>query len=111
MTGKRQRTENGKVKRKTKENLNNRMALIGITLVVLSLAVTVHTKGIDLKQKDLDYQIKEENLAAQVEAEENRSEQLEEYRVYVQTKQYIEKVAKEKLGLVNKDEVLLKPAK
>ena len=111
MMEKRQRTENGRVKRKKKENLNNRMALVGITLVVLSLAIIVHTKGIDLKQKNLDYQIKKENLTAQVEAEENRSEQLEEYRVYVQTKQYIEKVAKEKLGLVNKDEVLLKPAK
>lgn len=87
------------------------MALVGITLVVVSLAITVHTKGIGLKQRDLDYQIKEENLMAQVESEEKRSEQLEEYRVYVQTKQYIEKVAKEKLGLVNKDEVLLKPAK
>ena len=30
--------------------------------------------------------------------------------MYVQTKQYVEKVAKEKLGLVNRDEVLLKPA-
>ena len=87
------------------------MALIGITLVVLSLAVIVHTKGIDLKQKDLDYQMREENLLAEVAEEDKRSEQLEEYRIYVQTKQYIEKVAKEKLGLVNKDEVLLKPAK
>ena len=31
-----------------------------------------------------------------------------EYRVYVQTKQYVEKVAKEKLGLVKKDEILFK---
>lgn len=86
------------------------MALIGITMVVLSLAVIVQTRGVDLKKKDLEYQIKEEQLEAQVAAEEERAAQLEEYRVYVQTKQYIEKIAKEKLGLVNKDEVLLKPA-
>lgn len=86
------------------------MALLGVTLVVLSLAVVVHLKAIDLKQKDLNYQIREENLMAQVDAEEKRAAELEEYRVYVQTKQYIEKVAKEKLGLVNRDEVLLKPA-
>ena len=36
--------------------------------------------------------------------------ELEEYRVYVQTKQYIEEIAKQKLGLVNPDEILLKPA-
>ena len=101
--------ESGRMRKKKKENLTNHMALIGITLVVLSLAIAVHLKGIDLKQKDLNYQIKEENLAVQVAAEEKRAEELEEYRVYVQTKQYIEKVAKEKLGLVNKDEILLKP--
>ena len=102
--------ENGKMRRRKKENLNNRMALVGITLVVLSLAIAVHLKGIDLKQKDLNYRIREENLMAQVNDEEKRAAQLEQYRVYVQTKKYIEKVAKEKLGLVNKDEILLKPS-
>lgn len=102
--------ETGRVRRRKKENLNNRMALIGVTLVVLSLAVAVQLQGMDLKKKDLSYQIREENLTAQVAEEEERAANLEEYRVYVQTKQYIEKIAKEKLGLVNKDEVLLKPA-
>lgn len=101
---------NRRVKKRKKENLNNRMTLIGITMVVLSLAIAVHLKGIDLKAKDATYQIREENLMAQKEAELARAEELEQYRVYVQTKQYIEKVAKEKLGLVNKDEVLLKPS-
>lgn len=102
--------ENTRARRKKKENLTNHMALIGITLVVLSLAIAVHLKGIDLRQKDAAYQVKEENLAAQVATEKERAQELEEYRVYVQTKEHIEKVAKEKLGLVNKDEVLLKPA-
>ena len=90
----------GNVRKKKKDNLNNRMALVGVTMVVLSLAVAVHIKGIDLKEKDRSYSIREENLEAQVAKEEERAKQLEEYRVYVQTKQYIEKVAKEKLGLV-----------
>ena len=34
---------------------------------------------------------------------------LEEREIYVQSKQYIEEVAKEKLGLVKKDEILFKP--
>lgn len=100
----------GAQRKRKKENLNNRMALIGITLVVMSLAVIVQTRGVDLKKKDLDYQIKEEQLSKQVQEEETRAKELEEYRIYVQTKQYIEKMAKEKLGLVNKDEILLKPA-
>ncbi len=43
--------------------------------------------------------------------EEERTKKLEEYKVYVKTKQFAEEVAKEKLGLVNPDEILLKPNK
>ena len=85
------------------------MAMLGITAIVISLAVVVNLKGASLRDKDLDYQQKEENLLAQKQKEEDRAEDLEEYRVYVQTKQYIEKVAKEKLGLVKPGEILIKP--
>ena len=98
-----------KAGRKRKDRAGNRMTLVGITLVVLSMAVVVHLRGGSLSEKDLEYQIKEENLARQVEREKAQAAQLEEQRIYVQTKQYIEKTAKEKLGLVNPDEVLLKP--
>lgn len=97
-------------KRKKKDKLGNRMALLGITFVVISMAVVVNLRGASLKDKELQYQIKEENLIRRVQEEESRAEQLEEQRIYVQTKQYIEKIAKEKLGLVNPDEILLKPA-
>lgn len=95
--------------RKRRERLGNRMAMVAITFVVISLAVAVNLRGATLKEKDLAYQIREENLAKQVEQEKKRAQQLEEQRIYVQTKEYIEKVAKEKLGLVNPDEILLKP--
>ena len=89
-----------------RDRWGNRMALIGITVVVLSLAVVVNLKG----ARDQEYQIKEENLMAQKTEEEQRTKELEERKIYVQTKQYIEEVAKEKLGLVMPDEILLKPS-
>lgn len=95
--------------RKRRERLGNRMALVGITFVVISLAVVVNFRGAELREKDLAYQIREENLNKQLEEEKERAKKLEEERIYVQTKEYIEKVAKEKLGLVNPDEILLKP--
>ena len=98
-----------RTKRKKKERLGNRLALVGITVVVLSMAVVVNMRSASLKQRDLEYQMKEESLRNQLAQEEQRAAKLEEERVYVQTKQYIEKVAKEKLGLVNPDEILLKP--
>lgn len=94
---------------KKRDKWGNRMALIGITVVVLSLAVVIGLKSKSLKEKDLAYQIREENLLDQKAKEEERKEELEERKIYVQTKQYIEEVAKEKLGLVKQDEILLKP--
>ena len=99
---------NRRNKRKSKNSLSNRMALIGITVVVASLAVVVHIGGASLRERDLEYQAREQALEKSLAKEEARAAELEEYRVYVQTKQYIEKVAKEKLGLVNKDEILFK---
>ena len=98
-----------KSKRKRREHLGNRLALLGVTLVVGSMAFVVNMRSSSLKEKDLEYQAREESLRKQVDEEKQRAARLEEQRVYVQTKQYIEKVAKEKLGLVNPDEILLKP--
>ena len=100
---------NHKTKRKTKSSGGNRMAMIGITAVVASLAVVINISMSSLKEKDLEYQAREQNLEKVLADEEARAAQLEEYRIYVQTKQYVEKVAKEKLGLVKEDEILLKP--
>ena len=55
------------------------------------------------------YQERERVLIEQVAAEEERAAELEQERLYIQTNGYIEKTAKEKLGLVNPDEILLKP--
>lgn len=96
-----------KSKRKRREHLGNRLALLGVTFVVGSMAFVVNMRSSSLKEKDLEYQAREESLRKQVDEEKQRAARLEEQRVYVQTKQYIEKVAKEKLGLVNPDEILL----
>ena len=99
---------NRRNKRRSRNSLGNRMALIGITVVVGSLAVVVHIGGTSLRERDLEYQAREQALEKTLAKEEARAAELEEYRVYVQTKQYIEKVAKEKLGLVKRMRSFLK---
>lgn len=99
-----------RARRRKSDRWGNRLAIIGITIVVFSLGVVVNFKSASMRKKDLEYQIKEEALQQQVDREKNRANELEEYRIYVQTKQYIEEVAKQKLGLVKPDEILLKPA-
>ncbi len=96
-------------KKKRRGGWSNRLPIIGITAVILSLAVVVNVGASSLREKDFEYEMREPELEKEVAEEEARADQLEEYRIYVQTKQYIEKVAKEKLGLVMKDEILFKP--
>lgn len=99
----------GTSKRVKRYKWANRMAIFGITVVVAFLAVAISAKGVGLRQKDLEYQLKEEELQQRVAEESRRTEELQERKIYVKTKQYAEEVAKEKLGLVNPDEILLKP--
>lgn len=86
------------------------MAIIGITVVVMTLGLVINLRCATISKKDAEYRMKEEQLMAQKQEEEERAASLEERRIYVQTKQYIEEVAKEKLGLVNPGEILLKPS-
>lgn len=97
-------------RRKRMERNSNKMAIIAVTAVVLIFALVLGVRINSLKAKEQQYIEKEQAILARVAEEEERAKTLEEYRVYVQTKQYVEKVAKEKLGLVNPDEILLKPS-
>lgn len=83
--------------------------MLTVSVVVACMALVVNIKVSSLQQKRERYADKEQLLIRQVEKEKRRAEDLQEYRIYVQTKEYIEKTAKEKLGLVNPDEILLKP--
>ncbi len=81
--------------------------MICTVLLVLSGALAMQTMR--LRNRQETYQERIEALEGQIDKEEARGAQLEEERVYVQTKQYIEEAAREKLGLVNEDELLIKP--
>lgn len=91
------------------EQTGNKMIIYIVTAVVAVFALVLWVRTRALEAKEQQYIEKEQAILAQVAQEEERAKTLEEYRVYVQTKQYVEKMAKEKLGLVDPDEILLKP--
>lgn len=88
--------------------MNSRLPLLGITLVVGVMAFALGIRSQNLREKEETYILREDTLTKQIEQESRRTEELNERKVYVKTKQYIEEVAKDKLGLVNPDEILLK---
>jgi len=80
-----------------------------IAFVVLILCGIVSFKRIDLEAKSAENVLSIERLDAQIKEQEERSADINNLKVYVQTKKYIEEVAREKLGLVYEDEIIFKP--
>ncbi len=79
-----------------------------IAFVVLILFGIVAFRKIDLEKRSVQAKQKIEELDAQIAEEKERTEEIKNLEAYVHTKRYIEDVAREKLGLVYKDEIILK---
>lgn len=86
----------------------NRFSMFLVTLVVLMIMVVVAVRSVELQQKIAGYDTQIASLGAQIEAEQTRAEQIEEFGKYTQTKAYVEEVAKDKLGLVYEGEILFR---
>lgn len=84
----------------------NRISLWAVVAIVVIIGVAASIRGIQLKAKDNYYARQEELLQAMIEEESQRQEELQEQSNYVQTKQYIEEIARTKLNLVYSDEYL-----
>ncbi len=87
---------------------NNRAGMLSIVFVVCTMAVVMLVKCHDLQAKTTAYSQRIEVLESEKETQLARQEELEEYAKYVQTKKYVEEVAKDKLGLVYEDEIIFK---
>lgn len=96
------------VKRKVafRKKKQNRLAMFLVMTVVLMLLLVVGTKSVELKAKQRTYEMREAALLEQIAEEERRAEEIEEFRKYTKTKKYAEEVAKDKLGLVYRDEII-----
>ena len=85
--------------------------MIGITAVVAMLLCVLFIQGMKLQAKAEVYAAKEASLEAEIEAEKERTQEIEDQKKYMQTKKYVEEVAREKLGLVYPNETIYKSDK
>ena len=91
-----------------RKRVQNRFSMFLATLVVVLILVLVGVKSIELRDKIDQKRTEAAQLEAQIEAEMQRTLEIEALGKEVQTKGYIEDVAREKLGLVYEDEILFK---
>lgn len=80
-----------------------------IVFVVIVFCICVGAKSVSLKKESRELSKKQEVLEGQIKEEEQRTKDLEALEKYMQTKKYMEDVAKNKLGLVYPDEILIEP--
>lgn len=81
-----------------------------IACIVFVFCACVGMKTMDLKRQSAELAERKAALEKQKESEEQRTKELEELEKYMQTKKFVEEVAKEKLGLVYPDEILIQPS-
>lgn len=80
--------------------------MLAIALVVLILLGSLMMKSSDLKGRLAIYDAKAATLEQAIKDEKERTETIDELRKYMQTDEYAEEVAREKLGLVKENEIV-----
>lgn len=103
--------ERKKGRKRTDGLRKNRHSVCMITMVLVVLGVFVLGCGLSLKEKNDAYLAKEAELQQLIEEEIARSEEIDSLKEYVNTDEYVEMVAKEKLGLAYENEILFKAQK
>lgn len=91
-----------------KKRLRKHIGSLAIAGVVAMMLAFVFAASVNVRIQNANKQERISQLKAQIEAENQRKEELEEYSKYVQTKKYAEEVAKDRLGLVYEDEIIFK---
>lgn len=86
--------------------LQHKLSILLISGVVLILGITLSVASVSSRAKNRDLKLQEAELEEQLEAEKAKSEEIDELEEYVGTDEYVEDVAKDKLGLVYPNEIL-----
>lgn len=91
-------------------SLRGRLILLGLMVLMVAFIVTAL---IYLRKKDEEELAKKQAEKARLERliqeEKERTAEIADYRAYIETKSYIEEIAREVLGLVYKDEIIFRP--
>ena len=95
-----------KKKRKKRIRIGSRLTVGGISAVLIILAVVMMIQTRNQSQIYDTYKDRDQELQKMSEEESERTKEIEELKEKINTDEYIEEIAIEKLGLVPKDEII-----
>lgn len=84
------------------------MGKLCVSGIVFMFLIVMSIQIVKLYKEDQTYIAKEKELNEQLEDATEEQQQLADYEQYTQSQQYIEEVAKSKLGLVYNNEIVFK---
>lgn len=90
-----------------KKKRKNGLKIIAVAVLVLFAVITYSSVELQAEKRALEK--REAELQEQLQTEQERSEELEDKKAYMQTIRYIEEIARKVLGLVYPDETILRP--
>lgn len=99
--------QTSKEKKRRRRSRSREVTIISIVVIALIAALAVHTRT--LQQTEDQLAARAAALEKQLEAESQRAEELEEKSIFVQTREYIEQIARERLGLVKPEDTVIRP--
>ena len=95
-------------KRRKRKNQKNRVGKVCVSFTALFLVMILSVQILHLYHKNQTYKAQQEQLQAQLEEQQERAKQLKEKEDYVGSQEYIEDIAKSKLGMTYDNEIVFK---
>ncbi len=82
--------------------------MMGIAVVVLLLLIVLQIQSQKLITKNDSYRVQKAELEQAIKDEKVRAGEIKDLQKYIDSDEYIEKIARDKLGMVYKDEIIFK---
>ena len=82
--------------------------MLSITFVVAILFIAMMTQSISVEKQLSQYQQELEELDNKMTEETERTKEIDDMKEYMETDEYAEEVARDKLGLVKDKEIVFK---
>ena len=86
----------------------NSTGALSVMVIVIAFLMVITIQIGRLKEKGATYAAQEKELQQQYEEEQARAEKIDETAAYMKSNEYIEDVAKSKLGLAYENEIIFK---
>lgn len=93
---------------KTRRPVKKKGGMLSVSLIVIVFLVVMIVQIVQLKEKETSYAKQKEQLKTELAEETERAEEIEDMSAYMQSDEYIEDVAKNKLGLAYENEIIFK---